>query len=146
LGGVGQALRIIDYKTGAAQRIFKSIADLFDSSKTGNHAVLQTLMYACMTRISPPSPFGGDEGGFGEGLRIRSCLYVMKEIFKENYDPRVKISYQKPVENYFDVADEFEGELNLLLSEMFLSDEPFTQTENTKKCAYCLYADICHRK
>jgi CRISPR/Cas system-associated exonuclease Cas4 (RecB family) len=70
----------------------------------------------------------------------------MKDIFKENYDPRIYISYQQPIDNYFDVADEFETELNRLLSEMFLSDTPFTQTENTKKCMYCLYADICHRK
>jgi CRISPR/Cas system-associated exonuclease Cas4 (RecB family) len=71
----------------------------------------------------------------------------MKDIFKENFDPRIYISHQKqPIENYFDVADEFERELNRLLSEMFLSDKPFTQTENTKKCQHCLYADICHRK
>ena len=129
-------LRIIDYKTGTAQRNFTGVADLFDRSKTGNHAVLQTLVYACMTHIAR-----------SEYPRVTSCLYVMKDIFKkdEKYDPRICISHKKPVDNYFDVAAEFETELNQLLSEMFLSDTPFTQTENIKKCRNCLYADICHR-
>ena len=135
----GNTYRIIDYKTGNAHRNFTGIAELFDRSKTGNHAVLQTLVYACMIRIASPHPFGG--GGWGVGLR----LYVMKDLFKDNFDPRIYISHQSPIDNYFDVADEFETELNRLLSEMFLSDTPFTQTDNIKKCRICPYADICHR-
>jgi len=127
-------LRIIDYKTGNAQRNFSGIFDLFDRSKTGNHSVLQTLVYACMTRIARK-----------EHRRINSSLYIMKELFKENYDPRIYISRQPPIDNYFDVAAEFEMELNRLLSEMFLSDLPFTQTDNILKCANCPYSDLCHR-
>ena len=141
----GNTYRIIDYKTGNAQRNFTGVAELFDRSKTGNHAVLQTLVYACMTNIASPPSFW--EGGRGEGLlRINSGLYVMKDLFKDNFDPRIYISHQSPIDNYFDVADEFETELNRLLSEMFLSDAPFTQTDNIKKCQNCPYADICHRK
>jgi len=142
-GGGRGGLRIIDYKTGNAQRNFSGIADLFDRTKNGNHAALQTLVYAYMTRIAFPPPFGG--GGWGEGLRISSNLYIAKELFKENFDPRISISRQSPIDNYFEVAAEFETELNHLLTEMFLSDTPFTQTENTKKCTNCPYADICHR-
>ena len=129
-------LRIIDYKTGNAQRNFSGIAHLFDRSKTANHAALQTLVYACMTRIAR------------EGYpRITPSLYVMKELFKENYDPRLYLSYSKQhIDNYFDVSDEFETELNTLLSEIFLSDLPFAQTDDNGKCLYCPYADICHRK
>ena len=130
----GNTLRIIDYKTGNAQRSFSSVADLFDRSKTGNHAVLQTLVYAFMTRIAHP-----------EHSRISSGLYIMKELFEENFDPRINVSRKTPIDNYFDVSGEFETELNRLLPEMFLSDTPFTQTENTKNCRNCLYSDICHR-
>jgi CRISPR/Cas system-associated exonuclease Cas4 (RecB family) len=129
-------LRIIDYKTGNAQRSFGGIANLFDRDKAGNHAVLQTLVYACMTHIDRDRKYP----------RISSGLYIMKELFAEKYDPRIYISHQPPVDNYFDVAEEFEAELNRLLAEMFLSDTPFTQTGDTKKCLTCLYADICHRK
>ena len=131
---VHDTVRIIDYKTGNAQRSFSSVADLFDSSKTGNHAVMQTLTYACMTRMA-----------HDEYPRICSGLYVLKDIFDDDFDPRIHKSRQSPIENYFDVAEEFEIELNRLLSEIFLSDQPFTQTENRKKCEYCLYKDICQR-
>jgi hypothetical protein len=129
-------LRIIDYKTGNAHRNFSGVTDLFDRTKTRNHAVLQTLVYACMTHAVHK-----------EYPRISSGLYVMKDIFSKDktYDPRIYISHRPPVDNYFDVATEFEKELNLLLTEMFLSDSPFTQTDNTKNCLNCLYADICHR-
>ena len=130
----GNTLRIIDYKTGNAQRNFSGVADLFDRNKNGNHAVLQTLVYACMIHIAKK-----------EYPRISSTLYIMKELFKENYDPHIYISRQPPIENYFDVAAEFETELNRLLSEMFLSDTPFTQTDNIQKCVNCPYADLCHR-
>lgn len=130
-GGV----RIIDYKTGNAKRTFTGIADLFDRNKTGNHAVMQTLLYACMTQIAHP-----------EYSRITSGLYVMKDLFKENYAPCIGLSRKPPIRNYSDVSDEFEKELNTLLSEIFLSNTNFTQTENTNTCLTCPYADICHRK
>ena len=135
LDDVCGTLRIIDYKTGNAQRNFTGVADLFDRSKTANHAALQTLVYACMTRLVRK-----------EYPRITPGLYVMKELFRENHDPRLYLSYSKqPVDNYFDVSVEFETELNALLTEIFLSDAPFTQTDDNGKCIYCPYADICHR-
>ena len=129
-------LRIIDYKTGNAHRNFSGVTDLFDRNKTRNHAVLQTLVYACMIHAA-----------YKEYPRISSGLYVMKDIFSKDktYDPRIYISHRPPIDNYFDVATEFETKLNLLLTEMFLSDSPFTQTDNTNNCSNCLYADICHR-
>ena len=135
------SLRIIDYKTGNAKRSFSNVAALFDRSKSGNHAVFQTIMYARMLNIAEP-----------QEKHISSCLYVMKEIFKDDFEPRITqvtsdespvTRHSSPVTNYFDIADEFENELNSLLSEMFLSNEPFTQTEDINKCKNCLYADIC---
>ena len=127
-------LRIIDYKTGNAQCNFTGIANLFDRSKTSNHAVFQTLTYARMMTLIPHP----------KAEKLRGELYVMKELFKENFDPRLSIS-KMPIDNYFDVANEFETELNRLLAEMLLSNAPFTQAENIKKCRNCAYKDICHR-
>jgi CRISPR/Cas system-associated exonuclease Cas4 (RecB family) len=129
-------LRIIDYKTGNTQRKFTAITDLFDRSKTGNHAALQTLVYAFMTDLARKGH-----------PHITPGLYIMKDLFKENFDPRLYMTYHKQtIDNYFDVSNEFETELNTLLSEMFLSETPFTQTDTPNKCLNCLYADICHRK
>ncbi|MDR2039672.1 MAG: PD-(D/E)XK nuclease family protein [Bacteroidales bacterium] len=131
-----EALYIIDYKTGNASRKFRSVPDLFDRNKNGNHAVMQTLVYACMAKLVYP--------GY---RKINSGLYVVKDLFREpDYDPRISIIRQDPLDNYFDVSKEFEYLLNELLAEMFLSDVPFTQTPDEKKCLNCLYADICHRK
>ena len=135
LDNVGDTLRIIDYKTGNAKRMFTSVPDLFDREKSDNHAVMQTLVYAYMVRQAYP-----------QFTRISPVLYIVKDLFENKYDPRIRISRRLPIENYFDISDIFEAELNELLSEIFLSDTPFTQTTDEKKCLTCLYADICHRK
>ena len=131
---VNSNLRIIDYKTGNALRSFSGIADLFDRNKTGNHAAMQALVYAYMVSLLNE----GEE-------HISSGLYIVKDLFKDDFDHRINISRKPPINNYFDIANEFETELNSLLSELFLSDIPFTQTENIKKCQNCLYSDICQR-
>ncbi|MDR1866143.1 MAG: PD-(D/E)XK nuclease family protein [Bacteroidales bacterium] len=130
----GGTLRIIDYKTGAAKRGFTAVEELFLRGKHGNHAVMQTLAYACMVRRKYP-----------EYTHICSGLYVVKDLFKDaGYDPRIYISREGVMENYFTVAGAFEAGLNDLLAEMFLGDAPFTQTEDPQKCRNCPYAEICH--
>ncbi len=126
-------LRVIDYKTGNAKPYFKSIDELFDRSK-GNHAAMQTLTYAYMMRMAYP-----------EYQHIRSELYLIKDLFSDRYNSKIGFSKESPIDNYRDVAEEFEGNFNNLLSEIFLSDQPFVQTEDTKKCRICPYAQICHR-
>ena len=134
LDDVNQTLRIIDYKTGKAQRNFTTVADLFDPAKTDNHAVFQTLVYAYMTRIANAEP-----------KPISLGLYIMKELFEDEFNPLITRN-KSPITNYLEISDEFETELNRLLTEIFLSEMPFTQTENTQKCQHCPYADICHRR
>ena len=139
LDSVHNTMRIIDYKTGAVHGNTSTISELFSPARTGNHAVFQTLVYACMTRLSQPVTLPPPVGG-----GLISCLYVTKELFNEKFDPRIKIS-STPIEDYSQVSAEFEYKLNELLSEIFLSDTPFTQTENIKKCRTCPYIDVCNR-
>ncbi|GHT21021.1 hypothetical protein FACS189430_00410 [Bacteroidia bacterium] len=126
-------IRIIDYKTGAAKRSFPAIEVLFDRNKPDNHAAMQTLLYACITMLKYP-----------HYQTVSPCLYVVKELFTENFDPRLRLN-KVPIDDYQTVAGEFESKLNSLLSEIFLSDIPFDQTEDEKKCRICPYAGICHR-
>jgi hypothetical protein len=126
-------IRIIDYKTGAAKRSFSAIATLFDRDKPDNHAAMQTLFYACITMLKYP-----------QYQTVSPCLYVVKELFADDFDPRLRLN-RAPVDDYKAVAGEFENELNSLLAEIFLSDLPFDQTEDEKKCRICPYAGICHR-
>ena len=50
-----------------------------------------------------------------------------------------------PVSNFAFFEDEFREHLQRLLEEIFDENEPFTQTEDTKKCAYCDFKAICKR-
>jgi len=128
-------LRIIDYKTGNNKSSITDLVDLFDAGKTGNNAIFQTLVYAYMMSLSN-----------AEHKHISPGLYIMKEIFEEDFNPIISLSKKKlPINNYFDISDEFETELNQLLAEIFLSETPFTQTEDIKKCLFCSYKNICHR-
>ncbi|MDR1666274.1 MAG: PD-(D/E)XK nuclease family protein [Bacteroidales bacterium] len=127
------ALRIIDYKTGKANRNVPDIAKLFDRNQPDNHAAMQTFVYALMTGLKYPS-----------FPTVTPALYVIRELFSENFDPVIRLSGD-PVVNYHSISRDFRVELNSLLAEMFLSDEPFTQTADKKKCRYCLYAGFCHR-
>jgi ATP-dependent helicase/DNAse subunit B len=126
-------IRIIDYKTGAAKRSFSAIETLFDRKKSGNHAAMQTLLYACITMLKYP-----------HYQTISPCLYVVKELFTDNFDSRLRLN-KTPIDDYKTVATEFENHLNTLLSEIFLSNTPFDQTEDEKKCRICPYSGICHR-
>lgn len=50
-----------------------------------------------------------------------------------------------PVNNFAFFEDEFRERLQTLLEEIFSEEEPFTQTEDTKKCSYCDFKAICKR-
>jgi hypothetical protein len=132
----GETMRIIDYKTGSAKRSFAGIDALFDRNRAGNSAVLQTLVYSRMISAL-----------FGNSYpRVCPSLYVMKDIFDSSFDPRINIARRPPVDSYSSIACEFETRLDELLTEIFMSDEPFVQTTNYAKCEYCQFADICHRR
>jgi CRISPR/Cas system-associated exonuclease Cas4 (RecB family) len=129
-----KGLRIIDYKTGSAGRNFAGVVGLFDRYGAGNHAAMQTLVYARMVHADLP-----------EQQHICPGLYVTKELFAGDYDPRLYIPKQLLLDNYFSIAGEFEKELDALLAEIFLGEQPFIRTNNEKKCQNCPYAEICHR-
>ena len=50
-----------------------------------------------------------------------------------------------PVSNFAFFEDEFREHLQRLLEEIFDKNEPFTQTVDTLKCAYCDFKAICKR-
>ncbi len=127
-------IRIIDYKTGRDEQLFKSIQGLF--GKDHSKVAFQTLLYTLLYKISreekgnlAPHVFNravlfGDEDS---GLRMGS---------KNNFE------YLDPVNPYL---EEFSDELKGLLEEIFYSDQPFDQTEDDKKCTYCEFNVMCRR-
>ncbi len=134
---VGNALRVIDYKTGDARMGFSTLESLFDSSlRSRNGAALQTLFYAWLVAAEH------------SGEEIMPGLYVMKALYGENFDPALIMgshSQRKRIESFTDFEEAYILLLKEVLVSMFDSATPFVQTENDSKCRYCNFAAICNR-
>ncbi len=134
---VGNALRVIDYKTGDARMGFSTLESLFDSSlRSRNGAALQTLFYAWLVAAEH------------SGEEIMPGLYVMKALYGENFDPALIMGshiQRKRIESFTDFEEAYILLLKEVLVSMFDAATPFVQTENDLKCRYCNFAAICNR-
>jgi hypothetical protein len=129
-------LRIVDYKTGADKLVFSSFNDVFDPQKIANtKAVFQTFVYSYVIKKNfPAEPV------------IVPTVYQLKKFFEDEKSFAVSskdVLYASG--NFNDVADEVELKLEMLLTELFNEQVPFTQTDDLKKCEYCPYRNICGR-
>ncbi len=129
-------LRIVDYKTGADKLVFGSFNDVFDSQKIADtKAVFQTFIYSYVIKKNfPVEPV------------IVPTVYQLKKFFEDEKSFAVSskdVLYASG--NFNDVADEVELKLEMLLTELFNEQVPFTQTDDLKKCKYCPYRSICGR-
>lgn len=128
------AVRIIDYKTGADTTAFKGIPSLFDvENATRNKAAFQTMLYCLMFDHVHPSREALVPG-----------IYSTRLLFEKNYDCRLQCD-GTAVTDFRRFEEEYRGELEALLARLFSPDEPFTQTEDLHKCENCSYAGICRR-
>ena len=127
-------IRVIDYKTGADTTGFKSIASVFDKlNPTRNKAAFQTMLYCLMLDHTHPSQ-----------LPLIPGIYSTKLLFGKDYDYHLKCD-KDYIGDFRKVQEEFTQKLIELLEEIFLSDLPFCQTTNEKKCHACPYAGICRK-
>lgn len=133
---VGDAIRIIDYKSGKGTSVFDSIDNLFNKEmKERSKAVMQVFMYAWMFTEA------------GEGKPVVPGIYYMRSLFTDSFDSRI---YVKPrggkrevIPDYVVFRSAFEQELRKCLDEMFDPAVPFTQTTVETSCAYCQFKNIC---
>lgn len=127
-------IRVIDYKTGSDTTGFKSIASVYDKlNPNRNKAAFQTMLYCLMYDHSRPSR-----------LPLIPGIYNTKLLYGKDYDFHLKCDKDYIVD-FRRVQEEFTQKLIELLEEIFLSDTPFCQTSNEKKCRSCPYAGICRR-
>ena len=129
--------RVIDYKTGASQNTFKNVDELFDPEQHSKvKAVFQTILYSYILSEK-------DKDG-----KYRPCILNIKDLYKPDFNINValKAPRQKGQEILIDdVRNEFESNMMSLLDEIFNPDNPFTQTDDIKKCEYCAYKSLCRR-
>lgn len=130
-------VRIIDYKTGQGDLVFKSMEELFEHNieKRPKH-VLQTLLYGLF--YEPDA----------DGKTIVPGIYYMRNLFKEQFQTELNQKIDKNttvIDDFLMVKDEYTENLIACLEDIFDPAIPFFQTEILKTCEYCEYKAICNR-
>ncbi len=98
---------------------------------------MQTLFYAWLVAEDHP-----DE-------EVLPGLYVMKALYKENFDPALTIGsrhQRKRVDAFSEFEEPYVELLQEVLTNLFDPGTPFSQRENGIQCSYCDFARICNRK
>jgi hypothetical protein len=136
----GEAIRLIDYKSGRDEKTFPSIESLFDGeTEKRNKAAFQTLFYGLLYQSTHPE----------NTSPLKPALFNFRQIFDENFNPYLQLkigrSQYEEVQDYRGFSQEYETRLKETLEELFDHSLPFSQTEIVKKCEYCAYKGICGR-
>jgi hypothetical protein len=122
----GNALRIIDYKTGKVEdAVSSSVTELFSSPDYKEQ--FQTFFYSWLYHSNHNS------------IAIKAGLYRLKKVSE---GVRYINEGEAITQEQF---AEFEVQLKTLLSDIFNKEIPFSQTDDEKRCLYCAFKDICNR-
>lgn len=137
---VGNAIRLVDYKSGGDRKDFKSIESLFDrQDNSRNKAAMQTFFYGLLYQANFPE----------NKLPLLPALYNLRDIFKEDFNPYLQegtgTKSKKQVMDYADYSERYLQELTSCLEEIFNPTQVFDQTADLKKCQYCPFSEICCR-
>ncbi len=135
----GSTYRVLDYKSGRGNLVFKSIEGLFDGEERNrNEAAFQTLLYAKIFSLS------GETGD----RPVKPGLYLIRNMFSDAYCPDFGIGTDgshTPVGDYYPLDEAFSENLDRLLSGLFDPATPFLQTGQEEHCRHCEFRGICHR-
>jgi len=120
------SLRIVDYKTGKVEkRKPTAIEDYFNN--TDYKEQFQAMYYAYLTNISIP------------GRQISVGLMALKTMKEGIW----MLNNGEPFSA--EQFTQFESHLKELITRIFDSKIPFTQTDDESRCKYCSYKEMCHR-
>ena len=131
----GGILRIVDYKTGGTPKTPNDIPQLFQPDEARPAHVFQAFLYAFIMCRK-------------QSLKVAPALLYIHRAATQGYSPIIEMGparQKTPVEDFSLYEDEFHGQLTTLLQAIFNIDEPFTQTGNESRCAYCDYRRLCRR-
>lgn len=128
-------LRIIDYKTGNANRKLTQTANLFTPKKNKEKkAIIQILQYAWLYH----NRFYEWQG------KIKPILYAVKDMPQPGFTGELEQD-KGPLsaQSLKAVIEAYREHLHNMLGEMFNPDVPFNQTTDYENCTYCPYNTIC---
>lgn len=136
LDSKGDVLRIVDYKTGGSPKTPECIEQLFTPAENRPNYIFQTFLYAAIMCRK-------------QSLKVAPALLYIHRAASDTYSPVIEMGPARqtktPVTNFAFYEDDFRERLSALLREIYNPDEPFTQTEDKKKCEYCDYRCLCKR-
>jgi len=125
-------LRIVDYKTGGAPKVYKEITDLITPAEKRASHIFQTYVYASILVKN------------GEKQQVKPSLLYLQEAGKEDYSSAI-LHEGEEMADFHLINDTFEDILTRKLSELFDSRIPFSQTTLMGKCVYCDFRELCNR-
>lgn len=131
-------VRVLDYKTGRDETEigqFENIfnPDVFYKYQAGRKAGYQTFFYAWLYASK-----------YGQENAIVPGLINIKQFFQSNFDHRLKLN-GNPIADARAFLPPFEEKMKALLEEIYSADQPFSQTDDLKKCTFCDFRGICER-
>ena len=129
-------LRIVDYKTGGSPKTPENIKQLFTPADGRPNYIFQTFLYASIMCRK-------------QSLKVAPSLLYIHRAASETYSPVIEMGEARqpkmPFNNFAFYEDEFRERLQTLLQEIYNPEEAFTQTEDTKKCEFCDFRELCRR-
>ncbi|MBE9468272.1 MAG: PD-(D/E)XK nuclease family protein [Bacteroidetes bacterium] len=136
---LNSSIRIIDYKTGSEHNSFYDVEEIFDNEKSSKtHEIFQIFMYSMLF-----------EKNFKPNVNIEPCLFYIKKLYNKNFNLNINQKQKKKIVNVINsynlISGEFESKLSELIVNVFDENINFEQTEDSDRCKYCEYADICKR-
>lgn len=138
LKGVGQCLRVVDYKTGGSSVEVKDMEHMFNhQQKEDPKYPFQTFVYCMMVHESP-------EFSQYKSLPLVPALYYVHHFQQKGFNPYISFE-GKSCTDFRAYAEEFKSKLIGLLSEIIDPKNPFECTNNKDTCKYCDFCDMCGR-
>ena len=138
---IGEAIRLVDYKSGSDKKDFPDIPSLFDrTNKTRNKAAMQTMMYGLLYK---------ETNGGQINTPLKPAVFNLKDIFNDEFNPYLQMGtrgVRVEIQSYQEYEAEFLAALKGCLTEIFHPDVPFSQDEEEVKCGNCPYKEICSSK
>ena len=136
----GQAIRVVDYKTGGRPEAVATLDQLFQDTDQKAHYAFQTILYAAIVAEARRQP-------------VTPALFYVHRSGAETYTPKLRLCGQlihdvgAPAGR--DAAEtlsaEFTERLERLIARIFDPAEPFRQTDNLRSCEHCDFRQLCRR-
>ncbi len=128
-------LRIVDYKTGGMPKAAEDITALFTPAENRPNYIFQTFLYAAiMTRQ--------------QKQKVAPSLLYIHQAASADYKPYIEIGLRNKktfVEDFTPYEEEFRELLTQLLSDIFNTKQPFSQTKFVNKCEFCDFKALCKK-